>query len=137
MNTVTKQIWSGKLLKYVSVEIPIIPDIAVQILEEVAKDVCTLNMVTYHNSCGSSHCIAGWAIVKAGLYEMEEDRELNPRNLGEAILKAAGYYPVSDWQYELYTGPNKIYVGASQQLGEESLQDAAIYYLDSIIGKEE
>ena len=50
-----------------------VPDLKSKILEQVTQDAACLNMGSWH-SCGTTHCLAGWAIHLAGKegYELEE-----------------------------------------------------------------
>jgi uncharacterized protein YjbI with pentapeptide repeats len=56
------------------VDIPVVLDLDEKILAEVAENPESLDMDHYHRNCGSTHCLAGWAIHLAGKrgYELEE-----------------------------------------------------------------
>lgn len=54
--------------------VPVVDDLDAKILAQVESEPDTFDMDVWHSSCGTAHCLAGWAVHLAGKagYALEE-----------------------------------------------------------------
>jgi uncharacterized protein YjbI with pentapeptide repeats len=77
-----------------NLDAPIVPDLDRKILEQIESDPESFDMSSWHNSCGTAHCEAGWAVVMAGDAGRELEKEIGTANAGTLIFaKSCGYVP--------------------------------------------
>lgn len=84
------------------------PGVTRRLIEKVDADSSSLDMDTFHNLCGTAHCIAGWYAYLAGAHSVE--RAIGPR--ATAYLVFAAEHP----------GESLPYTGTDMACGREEIE---------------
>jgi hypothetical protein len=80
-------------------DVPVIPDLNQRILAAVEKNPILLDMRFWHRSqsCGTTHCIAGWAVTVAGRMGRNLEQHLRTELAAELLFKASLHGEVPDF----------------------------------------
>jgi hypothetical protein len=82
------------ILDGANLDAPIVPDLDRKILDQLDSHPESFDMSRWHNSCGTAHCEAGWAVVMAGDAGRELEKKIGTANAGTLIFaKSCGYVP--------------------------------------------
>lgn len=78
-----------------AVDVPVVPDLARKIVARVDNGIGVLGMEAWHQAppdapeCGTTHCLAGWAIHLAGRRGYDLERKYGPSMAGALIWQAS------------------------------------------------
>lgn len=69
--------------------VPAVPNVAAAILQLIDSGQGSLEMQAWH-TCGTTHCVAGWAVTLAGEAGAKMEADLGPAAAGALIFAASG-----------------------------------------------
>ena len=99
------------------VHVPKVERLYQRLLAQVESEPASLEMTTFHGSCGTTHCLAGWAIQYAGDEGRALERAYGSWAAGTMIFAASA----PEWPIPNFHGSNKY---ALELLRERAQADA-------------